>query len=816
MATATRYIGKSMKRKEDPRLIKGIAHYVDDIQLPGMHYMAVVRSPYAHARVRSVDISKALAAPGVVTALTGADTKGVIANIPCAAQIPDMKAAIRPVLADDKVRFVGEPVAVVVANDRYAARDAVDLVEVEYDPLPAVVDPEKAIQKGSTLLYDDFADNIAYVWKLEGGEVDKAFKQADKIVKERMVNQRLIAMPMEPRGVVADYKPGEQQLTVWSSTQIPHLLRTQIAAMLGVPEYSVHLITPEVGGGFGSKLNVYAEDVLVAHLAMKLAKPVKWIESRRENFQNTIHGRDEINYAEMAVKNDGTVLGMRWRIIADLGAYYQLLTPLVPTLTGLMACGSYRIPAVRLEIIGALTNKMATDAYRGAGRPEATYFIERIMDVVAHDLKKDPIEVRRKNFPKPQEFPFATPTGVTYDSANYQAALELAMKKADYAGLRKEQAKLRKEGRYIGIGVSTYVEICAMGPSSAMPAGGWESGTVRIEPTGKVNVLTGSSPHGQGQETTFSQIAADRLGVSPEDVLITHGDTASVPYGIGTFGSRATAVGGTAMYMSLEKLREKLKKIAGHILGVAPESLLLADRKIYSKSDPSKSMAFGDAVGAAYTAKNLPVGMEPGLDATSFFEPSNFTFPFGTHICVVEIEPDTGNVTLRKYVAVDDCGNAINPLLIDGQVHGGIVQSVGQALFEEAVYDSEGQLVTGELTDYALPRAADIPRIVTDRTVTPSPVNPMGVKGVGEAGTIGATPALVNAVVDALQPFGVRHVDLPIKREKIWRIIRAASAGPNGSGGARTKSGAGAKAKPAAKAKTPAKAKSKASARRAK
>jgi aerobic carbon-monoxide dehydrogenase large subunit len=715
--------------------------------------------------------------------------------VPCAAQIPDMKPAIRPVIAYEKVRFVGESVAIVVAGDRYAARDAMDLVEVDYEPLPAVVDPEKAIAKGATLLYEQFSDNIAYRWQLEGGEVDKAFKAADKIVKERMVNQRLIPVAMEPRGVVANYNAGEKQLTIWSSTQIPHLLRTQIAAMLSVPEYSVHLITPEVGGGFGSKLNVYAEEPLVAHLAMRLGKPVKWIETRRENFQNTIHGRDEISYMELAVKRDGTILGMRCRIIADLGAYYQLLTPLVPTLTGLMICGSYRIPAVRLEIIGALTNKMATDAYRGAGRPEATYFIERALDLIAYDLKKDPIEVRRKNFPKPKEFPYATPTGVTYDSANYQRALEVALKKADYAGLRREQTKLRKQGRYLGIGLSTYVEICAMGPSSAMPAGGWESGTVRIEPSGKVNVLTGSSPHGQGQETSFSQIAADMLGVSPEDILVTHGDTSSVPYGIGTFGSRATAVGGTAMYKCLEKLRGKLTKIAGHILGVEAEKLRFGDHRIFVKSDPSKSVAFGEVVGAAYTAKTLPPGVEPGLDATTFYEPTNFTFPFGTHVCVVEVDGETGEVRLVKYVAVDDCGNAINPLLVDGQVHGGIVQSVGQALLEEAVYDNEGQLVTGELTDYALPRASDMPRMITARTVTPSPVNPMGVKGVGEAGTIGATPAIVNAVVDALEPFGVRHVDLPVKRERIWRIIRKAAPKPTARPSPKASSGAKAKPK---------------------
>ncbi len=772
MATATRYIGKRMKRKEDPRLIQGIGHYVDDLQLSGMHHAAIVRSPHAHARIRSLDTSKARTAPGVALVLTGADIRGAIGPVPCAAQIPDMKAALRHPLATDKVRFVGEPVAVVVAADRYAARDAADLVEVDYEPLTPVVNPEKALAKGAPLVYEQFKDNVAYRWELEGGDLKKAFKQADKMIRQRMINQRLIPVAMEPRGVLADYQPGEKQLTVWSSTQIPHLLRTQLAAMLGVPEYSVRVITPEVGGGFGSKLNVYAEEALIGYLAMRLGKPVKWIESRRENFLATIHGRDQIDDVEVAVKRDATILGLRCKIIADLGAYYQLLTPLIPTLTGLMICGCYKIPAVRVEITGVFTNKMATDAYRGAGRPEATYIIERVMDLVAAELKKGPVEVRRKNFPQPKEFPYATPTGLTYDSADYQKCLDLALQKANYKKLRQEQAKLRKQGRYIGIGLSTYVEICGMGPSSAMPAGGWESATVRVEPSGKVNILTGSSPHGQGQETSFAQMGADVLGLEPDDVQVVHGDTATVPYGIGTFGSRATAVGGTAAYKSLLKLREKIAQIAGHLLGEDPQKLVFRDHKIFSKAAAKKSVSFGEAVGAAYVAKTLPPGMEPGLEATTFFEPSNFTYPFGAHICVVEVEAETGDVKLQKYVAVDDCGNVLNPLLVDGQIHGGIVQSVGQALLEEAVYDEQGQLITGELMDYAIPRAGDIPWIETSRTVTPSPVNPLGVKGVGEAGTIGATPALINAAVDALAPFGVRHVDLPVKRERIWQLLR--------------------------------------------
>ncbi len=554
----TRFIGKPLKRKEDPRLIQGISHYVDDLQLAGMHYAAFLRSPYAHAKIRSVDLSKARHAPGVVLALSGADVDGAVQAVPCAAQIPDMKAAARPVLARDRVLFVGEAVAVVVATDRYAARDALDLIEVDYEPLTPIVNPEKAIAKGAVPMHPGHKDNVAFKWALEGGDLKAAFKSADKVIKQRIVNQRVIPVPIEPRGVLADYQPGEGQLTVWSSTQIPHLLRTQIAAMLNFPETLVHVVTPEVGGGFGSKLNVYPEEAMVAYLAIQLGKPVKWMESRRENFQATIHGRDQIDDIEVAIKRDGTILGLRCNVIADLGAYYQLLTPLIPTLTGLMMTGCYKIPAARMEITGVFTNKMATDAYRGAGRPEATYLIERVLDLVAAELKKDPIEVRRKNFPQPEDFPYATPTGLIYDSGDYQKALDLAVKVADYKKLRQEQARLRKEGRYTGIGISTYVEICGMGPSSAMPAGGWESATVRVEPTGRVSVMTGSSPHGQGQETTFAQMGADILGIDPSQVQVIHGDTSIVPYGIGTFGSRATAVGGTAVYKSLAKSEGKV------------------------------------------------------------------------------------------------------------------------------------------------------------------------------------------------------------------------------------------------------------------
>jgi carbon-monoxide dehydrogenase large subunit len=780
MATATKHVGKPLKRKEDPRLLRGIAHYVDDLKLAGMVQMGFVRSPHAHARIRSVDAAKALAMPGVLGVFTAQDIGDAIGPVPCGINLPDMKPAPRPVLATGEVRFVGEAVAAVVASDRYVLQDAMDLVEVDYEPLAVVVDPDKALRKDSPRVHDSHSDNVSYRWELEGGDVKKAFKQADKVIKLRMKNQRVIPVAMEGRAVLAQYDPGANELTLWSASQIPHLLRTQIAVMLNFPEYGIHVIAPEVGGGFGSKLNVYPEEALACYLAKRLGRPVKWIEGRRENFQVAIHGRDQICDMEFAVKRDGTLLGLRAHLIADLGAYYQMLTPLLPTLTGLMIGGCYRLPNVRVDITGVLTNKMATDAYRGAGRPEALYFIERGIDYVAAELKKDPAEFRRKNFPLPKEFPYATATGLIYDTANYQGALDLALKKAEYKKLRREQAAARKKGKLVGIGVGSYVEICAMGPSSAMPSGGWESATVRVEPTGLVRVLTGASPHGQGEETSFSQIAADMLGLGMDDVIIVHGDTASVPYGIGTFGSRSLAVGGTAVYKCLETLREKMLKIAGHLLQEDPAKLVMKNRQVVSKKDPKKAMPFAEVVTAAYAAKSLPEGMEPGLDATHFFEPPNFTFPFGTHVAVVEVDRETGEVELQKYIAVDDCGNVINPLLVEGQVQGGIVQSIGQVFFEEAVYDEQGQLISGELTDYAIPRAADLPWIDTYHTVTPTPVNPMGVKGVGEAGTIGATATLVNAVVDALAPLGVRHIDMPLRSEKVWKAIQDASAGPAG------------------------------------
>ena len=771
-----RYVGQAMKRKEDPRLVSGTSTYVDDVVLPGMLHMAVARSIHGHARIKGIDTSRAQRLPGVVAVVTGEEVAAHCGPLPCAASIPNMKNAQRQLLAVGKVRFVGEPVAAVVATDKYIARDAADLIEIDYEPLPAVVNPEKAMEPNSPRLYDEFSDNIAFNFGFESGNTEEAFKKADVIVKERFVNQRLAPLSMEPRGVVATYQMPDNELVVWASTQVPHLLRTQLAVMLNVPENRTRVIAPEVGGGFGAKIDVYAEDGLVGYLAKKTGRPVKWIENRRENIAATIHGRDQIDDVELALKKDGTILGMRVKAIADLGAFYSLFTPMIPTLTGLLAPGCYKVPALKFDLVGVLTNKMATDAYRGAGRPEATYMIERIMDVAARKLEMDPAEIRRKNFPQPDEFPFQTSGGVVYDSANYEAALDRALQLADYKALRRKQAELRSQGKYMGIGLSSYVEICAMGPSAAMPGGGWETGSVRIERTGKVTILTGASPHGQGQETTFAQIAADEFGLEPDDVVTIHGDTARIPSGIGTFGSRATAVGGTAMYFAVQDLKEKMKKIAAHLLETTPDKIEFGVGKLVVKGDSGRFMSFTDVVDVAYNAVKLPPGVEPGLDATRFFEPSNFTFPFGTHVCVVEIDEETGEPKITKYVAVDDCGNVINPLLVEGQVHGGLVQGIGQALHEEVVYDENGQLLTGTLMDYAVPRAHDFPEFELDRTITPSPVNPLGVKGVGEAGTIGSTPAVVNAVVDALAPFGISHIDMPLRSEKIWKILKGRKA----------------------------------------
>ncbi len=767
MTQTETFVGKRVRRREDPRLITGTATYVEDIQMPGMHYAVIVRSPHAAAGIRSIKTKQAEAAPGVMAVYTGKDTERV-GPVPCGASLPGLRVPHHHVLATDRVYFVGHPVAVVVATDRYLARDAADLVEVNYDVLPAVADPEKALAKGAPAVHPEWPDNTAFTFHQEGGDVDKAFAEADVVVKQRMTSQRLIPMALETRGVVAEWRGADRQLNLYTSTQIPHLVRTLVAQMLSLEENRMRVVTPEVGGGFGSKLNVYAEEALMGFVAMKINKPVKWIESRRENFLCTIHGRGHVDYYEVAAKRDGTILGIKLKIIQDLGAYHQLLTPAIPTLSVLMMPGLYKTKNVRADIVGVFTNCMPTDAYRGAGRPEATHGIERMVDLLADELKMDPAEIRLKNFVGKDEFPYATATGLMYDSGDYAAPLKKALEIVGYQKLRQEQSEARKQGKWMGIGISTYGEICAIGPSPATPAGGWESATVKIEPSGKVTVMTGACPHGQGEETTFAQITADELGVGLDDVLVIRGDTAIVQYGIGTFGSRATAIGGTALYFALQDLKAKIKKF-GAMLLESEDVTFSAGQVICNRTGKSKSLQ--EIAGASYRALKLPPETEPGLLATRFWEPPNFTFPFGAHIVVSDIDGETGQIKIRRYVAVDDCGNMINPLLVDGQVHGGVAQGLGQALWEQAVYDDNGQLVTGELMDYAVPRAHMMPWIENDHTTTPSPVNPLGVKGVGEAGTIGCSPAVVNSVVDALSPLGVRHIDMPLTPEKIWKLI---------------------------------------------
>ncbi len=768
-------VGARVRRREDPRLITGRATYVDDVKLVGMLYAAFVRSPYAHATLKQVELAKAKAHSGVLAAYSGADlhANGMKASLPVSHKMGDaLKAPPHYPLAVDEVRFVGEAVAIVVASDPYVARDAAELVDAEYAELPVVIDMEKAAA-GAPYVHADLQTNVAFTMPLRAGDPDAAFKAADAVVKQRIVNQRLAPVPIEPRSMVANWDAGMGQLTLHSSTQIPHLLRTQLALVLGVPETKIRAIAPEVGGGFGAKLNVYAEEAVVSWVAMQLGRPVKYVESRSECFQAMIHGRDQIDDLEVAVTKDGKITALRAKILANMGAYHQLLTPVIPQLTMLMAPGPYQISNLDLEVVGVFTNTMSTDAYRGAGRPEATFFIERMVDMVARELKLDPVDVRRRNFIADDAFPFTTAAGLTYDSGRYGAALDKALQIADYDGLRARQVELRKAGRYLGIGLSTYVEVCGMGPSSAMTAAGWDSATIRVEPTGSVTVLTGISPHGQGEETTFAQLVADELGVSINAVNVVHGDTDRVQYGVGTFGSRGTAVGGAALKLAIDTIQAKAVQIAAHTWEANPADVEYRDGKITVKGDPSKTMTTAEAGFLAFMGDQLPPGFEPGLDATRRFEPPNFVYPFGTHICVVEIDAQTGDVKLEKYVAVDDCGKILNPMIVEGQIHGGIAQGLAQALFEEVVYDENGQLLTGTLMDYAIPHAEQLIHFQLDHTVTPTNVNPLGVKGVGEAGTIGSTPAVANAVIDALAPFGVKHLDMPLRPQKLWAAMRA-------------------------------------------
>ena len=771
--TITRQVGKRVRRVEDPRLITGTATYVDDITRPGMLYAVVLRSPHASARIKDIAIGKAASQPGVSAVYTGEDIKSV-GPVPCAGSMPTLRVPHHTILAQDRVYYVGHPVAAVVASDRYAAQDAVEQIEVEYDPTDYVVDPEKALEEGAVKVHPEYDDNVAFTFHAEGGDTDAAFEAADVVVSERVAVPRLAPSPMETRGVVAEYDEGAKELLVYSSTQIPHLLKTQLALQLNLPENHVRVIAPEVGGGFGSKCNVWAEEALACFAAMDLKQPIKWIENRRESLNVVAHGRGHIDHLEMAAKSDGTITALRFKILQDIGGHHQLLTPIIPTLAVLMIPGLYKIQNFTADLTGAFTNLPPTDLYRGAGRPEATYVLERVVDKLADKLGIDPAELRLKNFPAADEFPFATATGLSYDSGDYAKAFEMALDQIGYQDFLQAQKQARAEGRLLGLGISTYGEVCAFGPSPACPAGGWENATVRIEATGKVTIMTGTSPHGQGGETAYAQMAADALGVSMDDVVVIHGDTGKVHWGVGTFGSRGTAIGGTAVHLALEDIVAKGKKYAAHVIGASPDSVQF-EGGVFSSSETETTLTFQALAFEAAVAQNLPPDTEPGLSATRFFEPPNFAFPFGAHICTVEVDGDTGQVKILRYVAVDDIGNVINPMLVDGQLHGGIAQGLGPAFLEEVVFSDDGQLLTGTFMDYAIPKAKDMPWIESDRTVTPSPVNPLGAKGVGEAGTIGSLPAFVNAVVDALSPLGVEHIDIPMTPQKVWNLIHERS-----------------------------------------
>ncbi len=782
----TSLVGASVRRKEDPRLITGSATYTDDIVLPGMVYAAYLRSPYAHAKIKKINIEKAKALKGVLAVVTGKDLKDKVKPIPCAWQIPnaDLKIPDYQSIAMDTVRYTGDIVAAVVATDRYVAADAVDLIEADYEPLPAVINMEKAVKAGSPQLHANIPNNICFDWKLSGGDVKKAFDEAEVVVKERFVNQRLIPNAMEMRGAVAQYNSSTGELTIWMTSQNPHVHRLLLSMTLGIPEHKLRVISPEVGGGFGSKIHFYPGEAIAAFLSIKLNRPVKWFEDRRENYVGTTHGRDHVQYVELAAKKDGTILGMRVKAYANMGAYLSTAAPGIATiLFGFILPGCYKIRNVDCEVIGVLTNTTPVDAYRGAGRPEAVFITERLVDILAHKIGMDPAEIRFKNFVPPEAFPYQIATGLTYDSGNYAPALKKAMEIIAYDQLRKEQIKLRKEGKLLGIGLSTYVEICGLAPSKIARATGfglglWESSTIRVHPTGKVSVFTGANPHGQGEETTFAQLVGDELGLPMDDVEVVHGDTAIVPFGMGTYGSRTTPVAGGSIVLCARKIRDKAKKIAAHLLEAREEDVVFEKGKFFVKGAPSRAKTIQEVALEAYTAEHLPPGMEPGLETTTFYDPENFTYPFGAHICAVDIDTESGEVKIRRYVAVDDCGRIINPMIVEGQVHGGIAQGLAQALLEEAIYDESGNLLTSSLADYAVPTALELPKFELDRTETPSPHNPAGLKGVGETGTIASPPALVNAVVDALAHLGVTHIEMPIKSEKIWKILHEKGVAP--------------------------------------
>jgi len=793
-------IGAPLKRREDARFITGKGRYLDDIQMPGMAYLAILRSPYAHARIRSIDTGAAKAMPGVVAVYTGADIP--YNPLPMAwpaggsAGLQNNVNSPRS-LATDDVKWTGEGVAAVVADTPELAQDALEHIAVDWEPLPAVVDAERATQPGAPQLHENAPNNIVFDWTVgDLAGTDAALAAADTVVRQRLINQRLIPNAMETRGDIGWYNPGTDEYTIWMSSQTPHIQRLLIAAfVMGIPEHKLRCISPDVGGAFGSKIYTYADMILVLHASKAIGgRPVKWVETRRENYQATIHGRDHITYIEVAAKKDGEVTGLKVKTYANLGGRLSTIGPGIPTtLYGRVLCGPYKIPNVFCEVVGVYTNTTFVDAYRGAGRPEATYVLERAMDLVADELGLDPADVRRRNFLPPDAFPHANPSGlfkasggaeVFIDSGNYEPALDKALALSGYADVAARKAEAKTRGKLLGVGLSTYLEICGVAPSKWIGAVGegwgaamWESANIKIHLTGKVILTIGTQPQGQGHETTYSQIIAGQLGIPVEDVIVQHSDTQGTPFGYGSYGSRTAAVGGTAAVKAADKIKAKAKLYAAHMLEASPDDIEIDGANYRVKGSPDKVKTLQEISFAIGLGFSLPEGMEPYLDETAYYDTPNCTWPFGSHVAMVEVDEATGEVDLVRYIAVDDCGNRINPLIVDGQIHGGLAQGIGQALWEGAVYDDQGQLLSGSMLDYALPKASHFPTFELDKTVTPSPVNPLGVKGIGEAGTIASTPAIVNAVVDALSGYGIRHIDMPLTSQTVWRAMQSAKGG---------------------------------------
>ena len=785
-------LGQSVKRVEDQKFITGKGLYTDDITLPNMTYAAIVRSPHAHANIKNIDASAAIAADGVVAVLNGEEMAADgVGGLPAGWQVDfkngdTMKEPPHPPLAIGKVRHVGDAVVVVIAESREQAKDAAELIKIDYEILDAVVDVVDAQKSGAPQIHEDVPSNIPFDWELGDKEAtDVAIAGSTHVTTIEYANQRLIPNAIEPRCAIGDYDNTRDYYTLYTSSQNPHVIRLLMSAfVMGIPEHKVRVVSPDVGGGFGSKIFHYAEEVIAMWSSKRIGLPVKWTAERSESFLTDAHGRDHFTKAEMGFDQDGNIVGLRIDTHANMGAYFSTFAPCIPTyLYGTLVQGLYTTPAIHINVTAAFTNTVPVDAVRGAGRPEATYCLERLLDQAAHELNKDPAELRRQNFIPAfdgvEQPGYETQVALVYDSGDYEAVLDKALKNANYADLRKKQENARAEGRLMGIGFSTYIEACGIAPSAVVGALGaraglYESGTVRVQPTGKVSVYTGSHSHGQGHDTTFSQLVSDSLGIPMEDIEIIHGDTEKVPFGMGTYGSRSLAVGGMAIHNSLEKVKEKGATIAAHLLEASEDALEYADAA-WTVKGTDKSVGFADVALTAYVPHNYPENLEPGLEFTSFYDPANFTFPYGAHIAVVEVCPETGKVQLERYIAVDDVGNVVNPMIVDGQVHGGITHGVGQALLEGAVYDNSGQLTNGSYMDYAMPRADDVPRFETDRTVTPCPHNALGVKGAGETGTIGSTPAVVNAVVDALWHLGVRDLQMPLTPQTVWQAIQDAA-----------------------------------------